>query len=73
MRRAYAGCSAFGLLCLLRMVVQLCNGDDYDRSMTSQSDRGDVLRRMEVLLYPSALCKMYERESLVVVEAERRS
>ena len=43
------------------------------RSMASQSNRGDVLRRMEVSLSPSALCKMYARESLVAVDAERRS
>ena len=44
------------------------------RSMAGQNDRGDIiLRRIEVLVYPSALCKMYARESLVVVEAERRS
>lgn len=52
MRLACADSSVFGLLCSLIMVVQLCNGDDYERSMASQSDRDDVLRRMEVLLYP---------------------
>lgn len=52
MRLACAGSSAFGLLCSLIMVVQLCIGDDYERSMACQSDRDDVLRRMEVLLYP---------------------
>lgn len=41
--------------------------------MASQSDRGDVLRRMEVSLFPSALCKVYASESLVVAGAERRS